>query len=177
MYFVTTEWPGGIYASPTIAGSRPGALIAACWASLMHMGEEGYMNAAREITETQRKIKQAIVEMDGIRLVGDSHTMVVSFTGEDGLNPFMVSDVMSKKGWNLNALQKPNSVHLCCTYKHVGKADEFIADLREAVALVKKDPSAYKEGAARVYGLAHGLPDRSIVKDIVSGFLDACLRA
>ena len=23
-FFVATEWPGGIYASPTLAGSRPG---------------------------------------------------------------------------------------------------------------------------------------------------------
>ena len=41
MYFITTEWPGGIYASPTIAGSRPGGLIAATWASLVSVGKNG----------------------------------------------------------------------------------------------------------------------------------------
>src|SRR5660398_268925 len=34
-------WPGGLYASPTLAGSRPGALSAACWAALVPLGEEG----------------------------------------------------------------------------------------------------------------------------------------
>ena len=28
-YFVAPEWTGGIYASPSIAGTRPGSLIAA----------------------------------------------------------------------------------------------------------------------------------------------------
>jgi sphinganine-1-phosphate aldolase len=56
-YFVTTIWPGGIYASPTIAGSRAGALLACCWTALMHMGENGYVQSTREIISAARKIK------------------------------------------------------------------------------------------------------------------------
>ena len=58
MFFITTEWPGGAYASPSMAGSRPGCLIAACWASLIHMGVNGFMNAARGIAEAQIAIKE-----------------------------------------------------------------------------------------------------------------------
>ncbi|KAG6787983.1 hypothetical protein POTOM_004034 [Populus tomentosa] len=36
-----TEWSGGLYVSPTIAGSRPGDLIAGAWASFMSLGLEG----------------------------------------------------------------------------------------------------------------------------------------
>lgn len=36
-----TEWSGGLYVSPTIAGSRPGGLIAGAWAALMALGLEG----------------------------------------------------------------------------------------------------------------------------------------
>lgn len=31
-FYVLPGWTGGLYASPTLAGSRPGALIAGCWA-------------------------------------------------------------------------------------------------------------------------------------------------
>ena len=55
------QWSGGIYASPTIAGSRPGALIAACWSSLVRMGRNGYKEAVRQIIETQRAIKAGYV--------------------------------------------------------------------------------------------------------------------
>lgn len=56
-YFVAPDWQGGIYASPSIAGSRPGGIIAACWATMMHMGENGYIDATRKIISTARKIK------------------------------------------------------------------------------------------------------------------------
>ena len=44
-YYTTANWPGGLYFSPTFAGSRPGALSAACWASLVAMGKQGYLEA------------------------------------------------------------------------------------------------------------------------------------
>ena len=58
-YFVAPDWPGGIYASPTIAGSRPGALIAGCWTALMYMGEKGYVDSTKQIVTTTRKIAAA----------------------------------------------------------------------------------------------------------------------
>lgn len=36
-----TEWSGGLYVSPTIAGSRPGGLIAGAWAAMMSIGLKG----------------------------------------------------------------------------------------------------------------------------------------
>jgi sphinganine-1-phosphate aldolase len=80
-----------------------------------------------------------IPSIDGLQLVGDSQTMVVSFESPE-FDVFMVSDAMHKRGWSLNALQNPNSVHICCTYKHVGKADVFLEELRESVAEVRKNP-------------------------------------
>ena len=43
------DWPGGLYCSPTFAGSRPGALSAACWAAMVSIGEEGYVEATDRI--------------------------------------------------------------------------------------------------------------------------------
>uniref|UniRef100_A0A8C9X808 sphinganine-1-phosphate aldolase n=1 Tax=Sander lucioperca TaxID=283035 RepID=A0A8C9X808_SANLU len=59
-YFVAPDWQGGIYASPSVAGSRPGGIIAACWATMMHMGENGYIDATKKIIGTARKIKTDI---------------------------------------------------------------------------------------------------------------------
>lgn len=55
-YFVEPDWQGGIYASPSIAGSRPGGIIAACWATMMHMGESGYVEATKKVVQTARTI-------------------------------------------------------------------------------------------------------------------------
>uniref|UniRef100_A0A8C7MGD1 sphinganine-1-phosphate aldolase n=1 Tax=Oncorhynchus kisutch TaxID=8019 RepID=A0A8C7MGD1_ONCKI len=59
-YFVAPDWQGGIYASPSVAGSRPGGIIAACWATMMHMGEDGYIKATKKIIDTARTIKTDI---------------------------------------------------------------------------------------------------------------------
>jgi len=39
-YYTVTDWPGGLYLSPTFAGSRPGALAATCWAAMVSIGGE-----------------------------------------------------------------------------------------------------------------------------------------
>lgn len=60
-FFVAADWQGGIYASPSIAGSRPGGIIAACWAALMHFGENGYVEATKQIIKTARFLKSEYV--------------------------------------------------------------------------------------------------------------------
>lgn len=42
IHMIVTEWTGGLYVSPTIAGSRAGGLIAGAWAAMISLGSEGY---------------------------------------------------------------------------------------------------------------------------------------
>ena len=54
-----------MYATPTFAGSRPGAAIAATWAALMHVGVQGYRQATKKIIETRIKLQKAVEETEG----------------------------------------------------------------------------------------------------------------
>ena len=38
MLFSVTNWPGGMYATPAMAGSRNGAILAGTWAAMMKYG-------------------------------------------------------------------------------------------------------------------------------------------
>jgi sphinganine-1-phosphate aldolase len=78
MFFIAPEWTGGIYASPTIAGSRSGAVVATCWASLMSLGEEGYTSINQRIMKEQRIIKKGISDIPEIELMGDPLAMVIA---------------------------------------------------------------------------------------------------
>lgn len=42
-------------------GSRAGAIIAACWATMMYFGEQGYIESTRAIVSTARHIEQEYV--------------------------------------------------------------------------------------------------------------------
>ena len=170
-YYTTTEWPGGLYFSPTFAGSRPGALSAACWAAMTSIGAQGYLDATRKILETASEIREGVQGIAGLRLLGDS-LFVVAFASEV-VDIYKVMDFMSRKKWSLNGMNKPTCLHLCVTLRHAqpGVAQRFINDLREAVDYVRMHPSE-KGTMAPVYGLAATIPMRGLVSDMLKKYLD-----
>ncbi|XP_034007922.1 sphingosine-1-phosphate lyase 1 isoform X2 [Trematomus bernacchii] len=174
-YFVAPDWQGGIYASPSVAGSRPGGIIAACWATMMHIGENGYIDATKKIISTARKIKTEISQIKGVFVFGEPEVSVVAI-GSDEFDIFRLSNALTTKGWNLNTLQYPSSIHICCTVLHTqkGVADHFVHVVKEQVAIIMKNPKEKTTGMGAIYGMAQSIPDRSMVTEISRGFLD-CL--
>jgi sphinganine-1-phosphate aldolase len=170
-YFTTTDWPGGMYFSPTFAGSRPGALSAACWASMVSLGEEGYREATRSIMETATTIRRGIEAIPELTLMGQP-LFVLAFTSKV-VDIYRVLDVMTEHRWNLNGLHKPSGAHLCVTLRHTqpGVAERFVADLKAAVAHVQANP-AQRGGMAPVYGMAATLPLRGLVSELLKRYLD-----
>ena len=170
-YYIATDWPGGLYFSPTFAGSRPGALSAACWAAMTSIGVEGYMDATKKILETTDKIKQGIREIPELHLMGDS-LFVVAFAS-DTLDTYKVLDQMTHRKWSLNGLHKPSCMHICVTLRHTqpGVAERFLEDLRESIAYVKSHPEE-KGSMAPVYGMAATMPMRGLVGDMLKKYLD-----
>jgi sphinganine-1-phosphate aldolase len=170
-FFKTPDWPGGLYFSPTIAGSRPGGLSAACWAAMVSMGEKGYLDAARKIMATAYKIKKGIAAIPEIYTLGDP-LWVIAFASKD-LNIYSVMDYMTRQGWSLNGLHKPSCVHICVTLRHTrpGLAERFIKDLKAAVRYVIKNPDE-KGDMAPMYGMAASFPDRGLVADVLDIYMD-----
>jgi sphinganine-1-phosphate aldolase len=175
-YYTATDWPGGLYFSPTFAGSRPGALSAACWAALTSIGASGYLEATSKILETAEKIKEGIRKIPELRVFGDP-LFVIAFAS-DTLNIYKLLDYMSRKKWSLNGLHKPSCVHICVTLRHTqpGVAERFLADLQEAVDFVKAHPEE-KGAMAPVYGMAATLPLRGLVSDMLKKYLDLIYKA
>ena len=174
-YFTTTDWPGGLYCSPSFAGSRPGALSAACWAAMVSIGEEGYLESARRILETAAKIRQGVAHIPELRLFGDS-LFVVAF-GSDELDIYKVMDAMTERGWSLNGLHKPACLHLCTTLRHTqpGVAERLIDDLKASVAYVKEHPR-WEGSMAPIYGMANTIPDRGLVAGALREHMDGWYR-
>jgi sphinganine-1-phosphate aldolase len=170
-YYTATDWPGGLYFSPTFAGSRPGALSAACWAAMTSIGADGYLAATKKILEVAEAIKSGVRKIPELRLLGDS-LFVVAFAS-DSLDIYKVLDAMAHKGWSLNGLHKPACMHLCVTLRHTqaGVAERFLRDLEAAVAHVKANP-AEKGTMAPIYGMASTMPMRGLVSDMLKKYLD-----
>ncbi|KAJ8961993.1 hypothetical protein NQ314_005775 [Rhamnusium bicolor] len=173
-YTVTTDWPGGVYGSPTISGSRAGGNIAVCWATLLYFGKEGYVTATRDIIHTAKYIEKGLRRMKGIFIFGQPVTSVVAL-GSNDFHIYRLSSTLRGKGWNLNTLQFPSGIHICITLMHTqpGVADNFLKDVRDALSEIMENPSLPVEGKMALYGVAQELPDRSIVGDFTKLFLDS----
>jgi sphinganine-1-phosphate aldolase len=170
-YYKTARWAGGLYFSPTFAGSRPGALSAACWAAMVSLGEEGYLDATRRILEAAAAAKAGISKIEGAEVIGDP-LWNVAFTVAD-VDVYRVLDVMGHHGWSLNGLQDPASIHLCITLRHTqpGVVDRFLADLAVAVDEVRADPQA-GGSMAPIYGMATMAEMQGTVEELLEGYVD-----
>ena len=177
-YFVSPNWQGGIYATPSMAGSRPGGLIAATWATMMYMGEDGYVDATKKIISTSRKVQEGLKKIPGIYILGTPKLSVIA-VGSNDFNIYCLSSALTARGWNLNSLQFPKSFHICLTLLHTkkGVAERFLKDVRECTAEIMKDPNVKPTGTAAMYGMAQALPDRSIVSELAAGFIDLLYKA
>lgn len=174
-FFTMADWPGGLYYSPTFSGSRPGGLSAACWASLVAHGREGYLKATESILAAVDTMKQGIREIPELHLLGDS--LGAFAFGSDSLDIYQVLDQMSARRWILTGLQKPPAIHLSPTLRHAqpGVAERFVSDLKESVAYVRDTPHI-EGGMAPIYGLAATIPDRSFVHEMLKQVMEVYYR-
>ena len=172
-YFSETSWPGGIYATPILAGSRPGSLIASTWATMLFFGLDGYVEETRKVIETTRWIMAELRKVPGIYIMGSPQVAVFAMASKD-FNIYQLNSTMIKKGWNLNALQFPPALHLCVTILTTkeGVAKKFVEDVKEATAELLKHPTTEAKGSAAMYGASQAVADRSIVQELTWGVLD-----
>lgn len=165
-FYVYSEWPGGIYGSPAILGTRSGGSIAAAWAMINHLGEEGYINLAKETLNATHKLMEGIRQIPELFILGNPIMTIFSF-GSDEIDIYAVGDEMAIKGWYLDRQQYPANLHLSVHYGHIPYIDKFLEDLTQCVAIVKKSKirSVSRQFIRfMVRGMAKTLPENWVSK-------------
>jgi glutamate/tyrosine decarboxylase-like PLP-dependent enzyme len=135
-YFIVPDWPGGLYTSPGMSGSRSGGIIAAAWAAMVTLGREGYLAIAADIFRTAAELRSVIEAQSGLRVLGDPFFNVAfTTTAQSGLDIFHINDFLASRRWRLNGLQRPAAVHFCVTRPNTqpGVISGFADDLAQAV--------------------------------------------
>jgi glutamate/tyrosine decarboxylase-like PLP-dependent enzyme len=169
-WFSYGDWPGGLYGSPSMTGTRPGGAIAAAWAVMQYLGEEGYLDLARITLETTDRLARGVSDTPGLRILGKPAMSVFAFAS-DTVDVYVLGDAMEKRGWKLDRQQRPPCLHLMVTPAHAPVVDAFLADLRECVATIESTKPT-PEGAAAMYGMLGAAPDRSMIGSFVLDFMD-----
>jgi sphinganine-1-phosphate aldolase len=135
-FFVTTDWPGGLYGSPTALGTRPGGAVAAAWAILKYLGEEGYLKLIGDIEHTTQLFIQKVKEMKDIELVAEPAMAVLSIKS-DTVDIYQINDCLQQRGWHLDGQQNPSAIHLTITHAHGAVIEDFFKDLHDSIAEAK----------------------------------------
>jgi glutamate/tyrosine decarboxylase-like PLP-dependent enzyme len=131
-FFLDTQWPGGLYASATMLGTRSAGIIASAWALMMYLGENGYIELTQKTIEATEKMISGICDIPHLEVVGQPDMSVFSFTSKKG-NIFSIARQIERTGWMVNTQTNPDSIHIIVTVNHIKVIDKFLEDLRRCV--------------------------------------------
>lgn len=148
--FFTDDWLGGLYGSSGVLGTKSGGPIAAAWAVLAYLGEEGYLRLTREARDATERLVAGLRATPGIRILAEPEATLVAFTVEDA-DPFAVGDALAARGWVVDQQKPPPSLHCMVNAVHGPVIDELLAALGEALAEVRARGAT---GEQRAYGVA-----------------------
>ena len=168
-YFVTADWDGGLYVSPTILGSRSGGLVAQAWTGFLSRGYNEYQDSSNKIIQVAKYAHEKIQLVNECR----AHPLDLHIVCFDlGKDTYKLYDYLVTKGFHLNALQNPPAIHLCVTKTH----DERIMDalVQEIETFIQcKDTLQYKEDLAPIYGMKASIPvyTNEILNECISSYL------
>ena len=174
-FYIYTDWPGGIYATPALSGARPGGAIASAWAILHYLGEEGFLRLCRVARETTLKLMDGIQRIPGLFVLGNPPATVLAFGSHD-LNVYKIGAKMKERKWHLDAQHLPASLHLTVSPAHEKIVEPFLRDLREVVEEVSRTKEEAPSGEAALYGMMGTLPDRKMAKNLALQYLNDLYR-
>jgi glutamate/tyrosine decarboxylase-like PLP-dependent enzyme len=136
--FDFNEWPNGRFLTSTIIGTRPAGGVAAAWATFEFLGIEGYKKIARDLMNFIDAYKTGIRDIRGLDIVGNPHLSIVAYSSNE-LDVFRVAEIMQAKGWLPGLVQKPKAIHRMMSMIHAPALDEYLADVRAAVGVVRQE--------------------------------------
>jgi sphinganine-1-phosphate aldolase len=173
-FFATTDWPGGIYISPSLAGSRPGGPIASAWAVMHFLGEAGYLSLTQQVMQTAEKIRAGVKDIPGLQILGEPEMGVLALAS-DSLNIYEIADELDQLDWHLDRQQFPPCLHITLSPYHAQVVEHFLADLSLAAAKVRRPGLRKTAGAVLVSAAnnaARWLPGRLVARaSAVASFL------
>jgi sphinganine-1-phosphate aldolase len=139
-FFTCSRWTGYTIVNAAVQSSKSGGPMAAAWAVLNFIGDDGYLEIARQTLSATRRMADEIRSIDGLRLLADPEICMLSFTS-DTIDLFRLSDEMIRRGWyiqpQLSFDGSPANLHLSIGASNVKLVEPLLADLRDAVDLVR----------------------------------------
>jgi glutamate/tyrosine decarboxylase-like PLP-dependent enzyme len=170
-FFMYADWPGGVYGTPSMAGGRPGGVLAAAWAVLNHLGEDGFLRLAQDARVATERLMAGIEEIPPLFVLGEPEATVFAFGGH-GVNIYELSARLKERGWHAEAQHLPASLHMTVSPIHNTVVDDFLEDLKKAVVDLPSVDAKDVSDMSAMYGMIGTMTDRKMAKEFALAYLD-----
>jgi sphinganine-1-phosphate aldolase len=138
--FVFDDWLGGFYASSGLQGTRSALPMATAWATLHHLGREGYLRLTERTIDTRERMVEGIRAIEGLAVLGEPEAQCVAMATapgyEDALDVFALGDALLARGWVHDRQKPPDSLHSTVSAGNAPVIEQYLTDLAASVSEV-----------------------------------------
>jgi glutamate/tyrosine decarboxylase-like PLP-dependent enzyme len=150
--FDFNAWERGPYVNDTMQGTRAGGVVAAAWAVMNYLGEDGYVLWAKVLMDTVSKLTSGIDAIAGLRVLKPHELCIFVYTSDDpALDIGAVGEAMARRGWFIGRQAEPAGIHMHLNPVHARTADLYLSDLAASVADVRATGAVARQAAVATY--------------------------
>jgi len=150
--FDFNAWERGPYINDTMQGTRAGGVVAAAWAVMNFLGEDGYTAWAKVIMDTVEKLTDGIDAIPGLTVLKPHELCLFVYTSDDpSLDIGAVGERLIERGWFVGRQFEPTGIHMHLNPVHAKTADLYLSDLAEIVDEVRADGAVADQAVGATY--------------------------
>jgi len=142
--YACAGWMGYTVVNPTVQSTKSAGPLAATWAVLNHLGDEGYLRLARAMLDATTRVCDGLARIPALRLLGAPDMNLIAFASDE-VSVFHVADEMRERGWfvqpQLAFGASPENLHLSINPASARWVEAFLADLAASVEAARALPS------------------------------------
>ncbi|MDJ0870068.1 MAG: aspartate aminotransferase family protein [Myxococcota bacterium] len=170
--YACSNWTGYTVINPTVQSTKSAGPIAASWAALHFIGDDGYLEFTRKVKDATDHIVAAIDELPDLRLLGRPDMNLCCFAS-DTVSVFHIADEMKERDWYVQPQLaygcSPENIHLSINPESVRWVEPMLADLGECIEKARALPSG--ELAPKIQAAFGGLAPEDLDDDVFAGML------
>jgi glutamate/tyrosine decarboxylase-like PLP-dependent enzyme len=142
--FACSRWTGYTVINAAVTSSKTAGPMAAAWAVMSYLGDEGYCEIVREVMEATRLVIDGINAIDGVKVLGEPNMCMFAFAStSEKINVYRLADALKKKGWYVQPqfarANSPANLHVSMNRATVHQAQAFLHDLEKTIEELKQE--------------------------------------
>jgi glutamate/tyrosine decarboxylase-like PLP-dependent enzyme len=137
-FFAWADWPGYTTLNSTTQSTKSGGPLAAAWAVVNAIGDDGYARLAAEVAEGMAALVAGVEAQPHVEVAAAPDSTLLALVADHTCDVFTISDEMLARGWfvqpQMAFREMPPTLHLTLSAATAPLVPEFLVALEESIA-------------------------------------------